>query len=98
MLLQHSYGDKAEGKCHRERLSLWTPKGDAIVQTTEETCREKPEAVFPPRNWSVGKLLPKVIEWLRHTAGATFYQGRLELALNKSFLIDLDVYDYVEAA
>jgi len=60
----------------RERLSLETPKGDAIVQTTEETCREIPEAVTPPRNRSVSKLLLKVIEWLRHTAGCSFYQGQ----------------------
>lgn len=60
----------------RERLSLETSKEDAIVQTTEETCREKSEAVSPPRNRSVGKLLPKVIEWLRHTAGCSFYQGQ----------------------
>lgn len=59
----------------RERLNLWTPKGDAIVQTTEETCRGEFEAVPPPRNWSVSKLLLKVIEWLRHTAGCSFYQG-----------------------
>jgi len=60
----------------RERLNLWTPKGDAIVQTTEETCRGKFEAISPPRNRSVSKLLLKVIEWLRHTAGASFYQGQ----------------------
>lgn len=60
----------------RERLNLWTPKGDAIVQTTEETCRERVEAPAPPRNWSVSKLLLKVIEWLRHTAGCSFYQGQ----------------------
>lgn len=60
----------------RERLSLETPKGDAIVQTTEETCRGEFEAVPPPRNWSVSKLLLKVIEWLRHTAGCSFYQGQ----------------------
>jgi hypothetical protein len=60
----------------RERLNLWTPKGDAIVQTTEETCRGEFEAVPPPRNWSVGLLWPKVIAWLRHTAGASFYQGQ----------------------
>lgn len=40
----------------RERLNLWTPKGDAIVQTTEETCRGEFEAVPPPRNRSVGLL------------------------------------------
>jgi hypothetical protein len=45
---------KNEIKCHAERLNLWTPvKGDAIVQTTEETCRGEFEAVPPPRNWSV---------------------------------------------
>ena len=60
----------------RERLNLWTPKGDAIVQTTEETCRGEFEAVPPPRNRSVSKLLLKVIEWLRHTAGCSFYQGQ----------------------
>lgn len=60
----------------RERLSLETPKGDAIVQTTEETCRGEFEAIPPPRNWSVSKLLLKVIEWLRHTAGCSFYQGQ----------------------
>jgi len=85
MLLQHSYGDKAQGKkmeknidsiYQRERLSLETPQGDAIVQTTEETCRERSEAVSPPRNRSVSKLLLKVIEWLRHTAGCSFYQGQ----------------------
>jgi hypothetical protein len=62
--------------CQRERLNLWTPKGDAIVQTTEETCRGEFEAVPPPRNRSVSKLLLKVIEWLRHTAGCSFYQGQ----------------------
>jgi hypothetical protein len=66
MLWQHSYGDKAQGKYmlnnmnpqvyQRERLSLETPKGDAIVQTTEETCRGEFEAVPPPRNRSVGLL------------------------------------------
>lgn len=60
----------------RERLNLWTPKGDAIVQTTEETCRGEFEAIPPPRNWSVGLLWPKVIAWLRHTAGCSFYQGQ----------------------
>lgn len=61
----------------RERLNLRTPiKGDAIVQTTEETCRGEFEAVPPPSNWSVGKLLLKVIVWLRHTAGCSFYQGQ----------------------
>ena len=40
----------------RERLNLQTPKGDAIVQTTEETCRGEFEAVPPPRKWSVGLL------------------------------------------
>lgn len=60
----------------RERLNLWTPKGDVIVQTTEETCRGEFEAVPSPSNWSVGKLLPKVIAWLRHTAGCSFYQGQ----------------------
>jgi hypothetical protein len=60
----------------RERLSVRTPFGDAIVQTTEETCRGELEAVPPPRNWSVSKLLLKVIEWLRHTAGCSFYQGQ----------------------
>ena len=59
----------------RERLNLWTPKGDAIVQTTEETCRGEFEAVPPPRNWSVSLRWLKVIAWLRHTAGASFYQG-----------------------
>jgi hypothetical protein len=49
---------------------------DAIVQATEETCRGEFEAVPPPRNWSVSKLLLKVIEWLRHTAGCSFYQGQ----------------------
>jgi hypothetical protein len=60
----------------RERLSVQTPFGDAIVQTTEETCRGELEAVPPPRNWSVSKLLLKVIDWLRHTAGCSFYQGQ----------------------
>jgi hypothetical protein len=60
----------------RERLSLETPKGDAIVQTTEETCRGEFEAVPPPSNWSVSNMLLKVIEWLRHTAGCSFYQGQ----------------------
>lgn len=60
----------------RERLNLWTPTGDVIVQPTEETCRGESEAVPPPRNWSVGLLWPKVIEWLRHTAGCSFYQGQ----------------------
>jgi len=60
----------------RERLNLETSNEDAIVQTTEETCRERSEAVSPPRNWSVSKLLLKVIEWLRHTAGCSFYQGQ----------------------
>jgi N4-gp56 family major capsid protein len=36
---------------------------------------------------------------LRHTAGCSFYQGKpLKLALNKSTLIDLEAYDYAEAA
>lgn len=35
---------------------------------------------------------------LRHTAAVTFYQGLLELALNKSSLIDLETYDYEMAA
>ena len=35
-------------KSHRERLSPETPKGDAIVQTREETTREESEAVLPP--------------------------------------------------
>lgn len=82
----------------RERLNLWTSKGDAIVRTMEETHREESEAVLPPRNWSVSFVGPKVTEWLRHTTGCSFYQGRLELALAKSFLIDLDAYDYAEAA
>jgi len=60
----------------RERLNLETSNEDVIVQTTEETCRGELEAAFPPRNWSVSKLLLKVIEWLRHTAGCTFYQGQ----------------------
>lgn len=60
----------------RERLNLETSKEDAIVQTTEETCREKSEAVSPPRNWSVSSLWLKVIERLRHTAGCSFYQGQ----------------------
>ena len=68
MSIEHIY--------QRERLNLETSKEDAIVQTTEETCRGEFEAVPPPRNWSVGLLWPKVIEWLRHTAGCSFYQGQ----------------------
>ena len=71
-----SYGDRAEGASHRDRLSEETSNMDAIVKTTEETCRGEFEAVSPPRNWSVSKLLLKVIEWLRHTAGCSFYQGQ----------------------
>lgn len=74
------------GIYRRERLNLWTPKGDAIVQATEETCRGEFEAVPPPRNRSVGELLPKVIDWLRHTAGCSFNRQD-EL---KSLLIDLE--------
>lgn len=79
----------------RERLNLETPKGDAIVQTTEETCREKPEAVSPPRNRSVSKLLLKVIERLRHTAGCSFYQGQcIKYVVHlKPSLIDLETYE-----
>jgi hypothetical protein len=61
----------------RERLSLEGSKKEyTIVQTTEETCREESEVVLPPRNWSVSSLWLKVIEWLRHTAGCSFYQGQ----------------------
>lgn len=35
-------------KSHRERLSEKTPKGDAIVCSSEETAREKSEEVSPP--------------------------------------------------
>ena len=70
----------------RERLNLWTPKGDAIVQTTEETCRGEFEVVPPPRNRSVSKLLLKVIEWLRHTAGCSFN----EMDEDKLWVIDLE--------
>ena len=35
-------------KIHRERLNPETPKGDAIVQPSEETTREESEAVLPP--------------------------------------------------
>ena len=31
-----------------ERLNIETPKGEATVQTTEETCRGEIEASFPP--------------------------------------------------
>jgi len=65
-----------EQNFQRERLSPETSKEDAIVQTTEETCREESEAVLPPRNWSVIQPWMKVIEWLRHTAGCSFYQGQ----------------------
>lgn len=83
----------------RERLSLWDPKGYAIVQTTEETCRGESEAIFPPSDWSVGLVRPKVIEWLRSTAGCQFYQGEdTTLALYKSSLMDLDTYVTQEAA
>ena len=84
----------------RERLNLQTPDGDAIVQTTEETCRGEFEAVPPPRNWSVGVLWPKVIDWLRHTAGCSFYQGQCinSVVHLKSSLIDLETYDEAVAA
>lgn len=76
----------------RERLNLETSnKEDAIVQPAEETCREEPEAVLPPLLWSVSLAGLKVIEWLRHTAACTFYQGELLLALYKSFLIEVDI-------
>jgi len=74
--VENVMGKNIESIYQRERLSLEGSKEYAIVQTTEETCRGEFEAVPPPRNWSVGKLLPKVIEWLRHTAGCSFYQGQ----------------------
>jgi len=74
--VEHVMELSIEDLCQRERLSLEGSKEYAIVQTTEETCRGEFEAIPPPRNWSVGKLLPKVIGWLRHTAGCSFYQGQ----------------------
>lgn len=32
-----------------------------------------------------------VTTWLRHTAGCSFYQGLENLALNKSWVIDLEL-------
>jgi hypothetical protein len=78
----------------RERLNLETSKEDAIVQTTEETCRGELEAVPPPRNWSVSLLWLKVIARLRHTAGCSFD----DIDEDKSSLIDLEAYDYAMAA
>lgn len=74
--VEYVMGKSIEQIFQRERLSLETAQADAIVQTTEETCREKFEVISPPRNRSVSKLLLKVIEWLRHTAGCSFYQGQ----------------------
>ena len=61
----------------RERLNLETSyKEDAIVQPIEETYRKESEAVLSPLLWSVSLAGLKVIEWLRHTAACTFYQGQ----------------------
>jgi CRISPR/Cas system-associated protein Csx1 len=45
------------------------------------------EKTSPPRKW----LKSNSLGMLRHTAGCSFYQGELVLALTKSSLIEVDV-------
>lgn len=73
----------------RKRVSEETLKGEAIFWTLwrhKESCRN--DMALSNESNKFDNNDPCM---LRHTAGCSFYQGELELALNKSWVIDLDV-------
>jgi hypothetical protein len=63
-----SYGDKAEGASHRERLSEEALTRDATVRPTQRKVWKLAEMT--------NSLIRGVTTWLRHTAGCSFYQGQ----------------------
>lgn len=81
-----SYADRAEGASHRERLSEEAPKGDATVRPTQRKVWKLAEMT--------NSLIRGVTTWLRHTAGCSF-KGKTSY---KSWVIDLEAYNYANAA
>lgn len=83
----------------RKRLNKETPKGDVIVCSLwrhKEMGRNDPSPSFE----GVTILDNNDPCMLRHTAGCSFYQGQCinEVVHLKPTLIDLNTYDYAEAA
>ena len=83
-------GRKQVKAVQRERTNLEALLRDVMFRPTEETCRVIQKWITAVK--AVSKLAGlKVTERLRHTAGCSFYQGWLYLALNKFSLIEVDI-------
>jgi hypothetical protein len=68
-------------------VSEKTPEMAMRYSVLHSNMKRLAEMTNPPRDRSTSNRKGM----LRHTAGASFYQGRLELALNKSSLIEVDI-------